>query len=114
MRTASCGSQRRKIRSMPLPISRMPSTKPVAPRISALLPKRWACQSVMTDRYSVELTEQAKEDVEKLRPWGEQVIRTLLILESEPLHSRVLTGSLRGARSLEVSLKGSGVYRAVY
>jgi hypothetical protein len=68
----------------------------------------------MTDRYSVELTEQAKEDVKKLRPWGEQVIRTLLILDSEPLHSHVLTSSLRGARSLEVSLKGSGVYRAVY
>ena len=68
----------------------------------------------MSDRYSVELTEQAKKDVKKLRPWAEQVIRILLTLETEPLRGHTLTGSLRGARSLEFSLKGSGVYRAVY
>ena len=68
----------------------------------------------MRDRYTVELTEQATKDVRKLRPWAEQVIRNLLILETEPMRGHVLTGSLRGARSLEFSLKGSGVFRAVY
>jgi hypothetical protein len=35
-------------------------------------------------------------------------------LETEPTRGHILTGSLRGTRSLEFSLNGSGVYRAVY
>ena len=57
-----------------------------------------------SERYSVELTEQAKKDVKKLRPLAEQVIQTLLTLETEPTRGNVLTCSLRGTRSLEFSL----------
>ncbi len=35
-------------------------------------------------------------------------------LEDDPYLGHILSGSLKGTRSLEFSLKGSGVYRAVY
>jgi hypothetical protein len=66
-----------------------------------------------TDRFEVELTPQAKKDLTGLRPWTEQAIRAILALEDDPYRGHTLSGSLRGARSLEFSLKGSGVHRAV-
>ena len=40
--------------------------------------------------------------------------RALLTLETDPMRGDPLTGSLRRARSLEFSIKDSGVHRAVY
>lgn len=69
----------------------------------------------MSDRrFEVELTDQAEKDLKHLRPWTEQALRAILQLESNPHRGHTLTGSLRGSRSLEFSLKGSGQYRAVY
>lgn len=67
-----------------------------------------------TDRYSVELTRQAEKDLKDLRPWTRQATAEILRLEEEPRRGHALTGSLRGARALEFTLKGSGAYRAVY
>jgi mRNA-degrading endonuclease RelE of RelBE toxin-antitoxin system len=64
--------------------------------------------------YRVELTEQAEKDLTRLRPFVAEATRALLALETDPLRGHTLTGSLRGTRSLEFSLKGSGVCRAVY
>lgn len=67
-----------------------------------------------TDRYTVELTRQAEKDLKDLRPWTKQATTEILRLEQEPRRGHTLSGSLRGARALEFSLKGSGVFRAVY
>jgi mRNA-degrading endonuclease RelE of RelBE toxin-antitoxin system len=67
-----------------------------------------------TDQYIVELTRQAENDLKDLRPWTKQAIAEILRLEEEPRRGHTLTGSLRGARALEFTLKGSGAYRAVY
>ena len=40
-------------------------------------------------------------------------MRAIRALEDDPLRGHPLTGSLKGARSLDFSLKG-GAYRAVY
>ncbi len=67
-----------------------------------------------TKRFEVELTKQAEKDLARLRPWTEHATRAILRLEVDPYLGHVLTSSLSGARSLEFSLKGSGVYRPVY
>ena len=67
-----------------------------------------------TRRFAVELTREAKKDLKRLRPWTDQATRALLRLEDEPHLGHPLAGSLKGAYALEFSLKGSGVYRAVY
>jgi len=67
-----------------------------------------------TERYTVELTRQAEKDLKDLRPWTKQATDAILRLEWEPRRGHTLSGSLRGARALEFSLKGSGVYRAIY
>lgn len=66
------------------------------------------------EHYSVELTGQAEKDLKRLRPWVADATRALLALETDPFRGHTLTGSLRETRSLEFSLKGSGVYRAIY
>ena len=67
-----------------------------------------------SERFTVELTAQAEKDLKRLRPWTEQATGALLQLEEDPYRGHTLSGSLRGTRSLEFSLKGGGVYRAVY
>src|SRR4029453_4968882 len=67
-----------------------------------------------SDRFEVELTNQAEKDLRNLRPWVAEATRALLSLKSDPRRGHTLTGSLRGCRSLEFSLKGGGAYRAVY
>jgi mRNA-degrading endonuclease RelE of RelBE toxin-antitoxin system len=67
-----------------------------------------------TERFSVELTREAERDLKRLRPWTEQALRTILRLEENLNLGHPLTGSLKGARSLEFSLRGSGVFRALY
>lgn len=65
-------------------------------------------------RFDVELTREAEKDLKRLRPHTERVTRAILRLEDDPTLGHILTGSLKGARALEFSLPGSGVYRAVY
>ena len=67
-----------------------------------------------TERFAVELTREAEKDLKRLRPWAEQATNAILQLEENPNLGHPLTGSLKGTRSLEFSLRGSGVYRAVY
>jgi mRNA-degrading endonuclease RelE of RelBE toxin-antitoxin system len=69
---------------------------------------------VPSSPYEVELTAQAEKDLRRLRPWVDQATRAILALETEPYCGHPLTGSLKGARSLEFSLRGGGAYRAVY
>jgi len=68
----------------------------------------------MSERFRVELTREAEKDLKRLRPWSEQALREVLSLEAHPFRGHALAGSLRGTRSLEFNLKGSGAYRAVY
>ena len=65
-------------------------------------------------RYTIELTEQATKDLKRLRPWVAEATLAVFALETDPTRGHPLTGSLRGMRSLEFFLKGSGEYRAVY
>lgn len=64
--------------------------------------------------FAVEPTREAEKDLRRLRPWTEQATRAILRLEQQPYWGHPLTGSLKGARSLEFALKGGGEYRAVY
>lgn len=66
------------------------------------------------DRYRVKLTRQAEKDLKSLRPWTNDVLSILSRLEDEPLGGHALKGSLRGSRSLEFNLKGSGAFRGIY
>ena len=67
-----------------------------------------------TERFTVELTRDAAKDLKRLRSWAEQATLAILKLEGDPYLGHPLSGSLKGTRSLEFSLKGSSVYRAVY
>ncbi|MBA3449683.1 MAG: type II toxin-antitoxin system RelE/ParE family toxin, partial [Chloroflexia bacterium] len=66
------------------------------------------------ERFEVELTRDAEKDLKRFLPWQVRATRAIARLENDPHLGHPLRGSLRGARSLEFSLKGSGVYRAVY
>lgn len=66
-------------------------------------------------RYTVEMTRQAEKEFSALRAdHAETAARAIVKLETDPYAGHTLSGSLRGARSLEFNLKGSGAYRAVY
>ena len=67
-----------------------------------------------SEPYALELTRDAVKDLKRLRPWTEQATRAIARLEENPSLGHPLSGSLKGTRSLEFSLKGSGVYRADY
>jgi mRNA-degrading endonuclease RelE of RelBE toxin-antitoxin system len=67
-----------------------------------------------SSRHEVEITSQAEKDLKRLRPWVDQAARAVLALEDDPYRGHTLTGSLKGARSLEFSLRADGAYRAVY
>lgn len=65
------------------------------------------------DRFDVQLTRQAEKDLRRLRPWTAKATQVLLTLEQDPYRGHLLKGSLRGVRSLKLSLPG-GAYRAAY
>ena len=60
-----------------------------------------------SNQYEVELTPQAEKDLKRLRPWIDQATTAVLALEHDPYRGHFLAGSLKGARSLEFSLKGA-------
>jgi mRNA-degrading endonuclease RelE of RelBE toxin-antitoxin system len=68
----------------------------------------------MNDRYEIVLTRNAEKDLDRLKHDRVRAAQELSRLVSDPYAGHSLTGSLRGARSLEFSLKGGGAYRAVY
>ena len=57
--------------------------------------------------FDVQLTRQAEKDLQDLRAHTHRVSRVLAALSLYSLKGHVLTGSLRGVRSLEFSLPGS-------
>jgi mRNA-degrading endonuclease RelE of RelBE toxin-antitoxin system len=65
-------------------------------------------------RFAVELLRQAENDLDALKNHRAEAVREILRLEENPELGHLLSGSLRGTRSLEFNLKGSGAYRAVY
>lgn len=67
-----------------------------------------------TDRHEVEILPRAEKDLKALKQNRAQATREILKLEEYPRLGHTLTGSLRGTRSLEFTLKGGGAYRAVY
>lgn len=68
----------------------------------------------MSDRFEIELTRKAERDLDDLKQNRDKVVRKLDRLRDDPQSGHTLAGSLRGTRSLEFNLKGSGAYRAVY
>jgi hypothetical protein len=64
--------------------------------------------------FTVRLTSRAEKDILRLRPWADRVAGALQRLEDEPQAGHVLHGSLAGVRSLELTLRGSGAFRAAY
>ena len=66
------------------------------------------------DRHDVEILPKAEKDLRKLKQHQAQATREILKLEANPHLGHTLTGSLRGARSIEFNLKSGGAYRAVY
>lgn len=67
----------------------------------------------MSQPWTIQLTRQAKKDLDSLQSAREKALRAILTLEQHPLAGHALAGSLRGVRSLEFSLPG-GAYRAAY
>ncbi len=63
--------------------------------------------------FTLRQTRQAERDLLDLRPWTARAARALRDLRENPFKGHSLTGSLKGARSLEFSLPG-GAYRAAY
>jgi mRNA-degrading endonuclease RelE of RelBE toxin-antitoxin system len=70
--------------------------------------------STVSERFEVDLTRQAQKDRKALRAWNADLLRQLARLETDPEAGHLLKGALRGCRSLEFNLKGSGAYRAIY
>jgi addiction module RelE/StbE family toxin len=67
-----------------------------------------------SSRFGIQLTREAEKDLKRLRPHTERASRIIRGLADDPFRGHALTGDLKGTRSLEFSLPGSGVYRAVY
>jgi mRNA interferase RelE/StbE len=65
-------------------------------------------------RFRLEFTRDAAKDIRNLRSAAEAVLGTLSKLEVDPYAGHSLSGSLKGARSLEFTIPGSGAGRAVY
>lgn len=66
------------------------------------------------DRVGVVFTREAEKELANLRPWSEDVLEVVMRLRDDPTLGHLLTGTLRGMRSLEFTVKGSGAYRAIY
>ena len=66
------------------------------------------------DRYRVELLPAARKDLDKLQQWKARIFEKLLELETNPTTGELLSGNLKGTRSLKFNLPGSGAYRIAY
>ncbi len=68
----------------------------------------------MSKIYNIELTSTAAKELASLKPYVEEVVKIILVLEKEPNVGHSLKGNLHQFRALEFSLPGSGQYRAAY
>ena len=69
----------------------------------------------MSDKtYNVELTSTAGKELASLKPYVEEIVKIILVLEKDPNAGHSLKGDLHRFRALEFSLPGSGQYRAAY
>jgi mRNA-degrading endonuclease RelE of RelBE toxin-antitoxin system len=103
-----------KIPSTCSPSTQSASTEQAGQEDSGTSPEKKASTSKVSDRFEVDLTRHAEKDLKALRTWMPDILRSLARLENDPEAGHLLRGSLRGCRSLEFNLKGSGAYRAVY
>lgn len=68
-----------------------------------------------SDLYEVQLDPRAQKELGRLTPWQSRIVTELRALETDPLLGHPMQGGLlRGSRSLEFSLPGGSVYRAIY
>lgn len=68
----------------------------------------------MLEPYRVELTSAAQKDLKSFRHALVPIFDSLARLEFDPEIGHALSGDLSGIRSLDISVKGSGAFRAVY
>ena len=68
----------------------------------------------MIERYRVELTTAAKKDLKGYRHAQMSILDTLARLEFDPESGHPLSGDLSGIRSLDITIKGRGAFRAAY
>ena len=68
----------------------------------------------MIDRHRVELTTAAQKDLKGYRHASVPILEALAQLEFDPESGHPLLGDLRGIRSLDISVKGSGAFRAAF
>jgi hypothetical protein len=66
-----------------------------------------------SNRFDIPLTREAAKDLDRLRPY-DRAMGALRQLAEHPYAGHSLTGSLKGARSLEFPLPGRGAHSAVY
>jgi mRNA-degrading endonuclease RelE of RelBE toxin-antitoxin system len=66
------------------------------------------------ERYRVELTTAAQKDLKGHRHAAAAIFDALSRLEFEPESGHSLSGDLAGVRSLDITVKGSGAFRAAY
>jgi hypothetical protein len=66
------------------------------------------------DRYRVELTTAAQKDLKGHRHASVPIFDALARLEFDPESGHPLSGDLSGIRSLDISVKGSGAFRAAF
>jgi mRNA-degrading endonuclease RelE of RelBE toxin-antitoxin system len=66
------------------------------------------------ERYRVELTSAAQKDLKGFRHAASSVLNAIAQLEVEPERGHHLAGDLSGVRSLDITVQGSGAFRAAY
>lgn len=66
------------------------------------------------ETYKVILDPVVQKDLKALKRVQEQVLDAILELETNPKKGHELKANLKGIRSLEFTIKGSGQYRAAY
>jgi mRNA-degrading endonuclease RelE of RelBE toxin-antitoxin system len=69
---------------------------------------------MVSEEYSLDLTGPAKKRLRRHKHAEAQILRSLMVLKTDPLAGHELTGKLQGLRSLKISVRGSGEYRAIY
>jgi mRNA-degrading endonuclease RelE of RelBE toxin-antitoxin system len=66
------------------------------------------------ERHRVELSTAAQKDLKGYRHAAAAIFDALARLEFDPESGHSLTGDLAGVRSLDITVKGSGAFRAAY
>jgi mRNA-degrading endonuclease RelE of RelBE toxin-antitoxin system len=67
-----------------------------------------------SEEFALILSAAAKKRLRRHKHAETQILRALTVLCTDPHRGHELTGKLQGLRSLKISVKGSGEYRAIY